>query len=89
MKTDIQDTSLEAYKDIKGHLGHREDQVYQAIEELKFATIKMISERTGLLPNQITGRLKDLREKHKLVGYAYTGKCPIAKKNCLFWKIVR
>lgn len=85
----VQETSLLAYKDIQKNIGERQLQVYNSIKHLKFATIRMISKDLNLPVNCITGRLNELRNKFKLVGYAYTDVCPLGHKKAMWWKIVR
>ena len=87
--TDMQKTSLEAFERIKDTLGLRQLQVYQALKEIQPATNSMIAKHLNWTINKVTGRINELRNKHKVVGYAYTGICKETKSKCMFWKIVK
>ena len=83
-----QETSREAYLEIKKELGRRQKQVYEKLKELGTATNTMLSKALGLPINSITPRVFELREK-KLVGVSHIGKCPITGRKAIFWKCVK
>jgi len=56
----IQKTSLFAYDTIKHDLNRRQQQVYDAIERLEYATAKDVSKFLQLPINSITGRINEL-----------------------------
>jgi len=83
----MQQTSLEAYEEIKKNLGERQRQIYEKLKELGFATNTMLSKALGLPINSITPRVFELRQL-KLVGVSHIDKCPITGRRAIFWKVV-
>ena len=83
-----QTTSIEAYNFIKSSLGKRQEVVYKALEELKEANNLMISKKLNLPINQITPRVKELRDK-KLVGVAFVAPDLYTLRNSIYWRCVR
>lgn len=65
MKTQMRDTSLEAYEQLKTdkQLQPREKQVIEAITELNGATDLQIAIYLGWQINQVTGRRNSLEKK--------------------------
>jgi len=84
----MQQTSLEAYKEISSELSSRCFQVYKAIREIEPCTLAMISKRMNLPINCITGRVFELRCKYKKVAYAGTNICPVTKHKAMFWRTI-
>lgn len=95
MKTEMQDTSEEAFKDVNNHKkAKRCIQVYGVIKKLGSCPNSVIREQLRLNINQVTGRTNDLRNYFKVVGFDKKDYCPIAlrkgvKRVVCFWKVVR
>lgn len=83
----IRETSLEAYEEIKGKLGERQQQVYEHLRWVGEATNNMISASLKLPINSITPRVFELRQK-KLVGVSKIDKCLMTGRNAIYWKII-
>lgn len=81
-------TSLEAYAQILPELGYRQLEVYNALRRLRYATNTMISKVLGIPINCVTGRIYELRNDKKLVGFAFKSKCEITGKNANYWKVL-
>ena len=88
MKTQTQDTSKEALRSLNKIDGRRL-QVYNCIKKLGECSNSMISKELRLLPNQVTGRVNELRNMFKVVGYAKKDLCPVTNRMVLFWKVVK
>jgi len=84
----VQNTSLLAFEEIRENLGERQEQVYFTIKKLGHATNSMIAKELNLPINSITPRTHELRNK-KLVGFAFTSKCPITNRLAMFWKVLK
>ncbi len=89
MVVKVTDTSLEAFKEVKEHLGERQAVVYHCLKEIQPATNLMISKKLSIPINSITPRMNELRNQLRLVGFAYKAKCPISGRSAFFWKCVR
>ena len=90
MKTEMQDTSLDSLKEVKNlKIEGRRLQVYNCIRKIQPCSNSMIARETGLKINQVTGRVNELRNYFKVVGFAKKDICPITKRLVLFWKTVR
>ena len=95
MKTEMQDTSEDAFKDVKNHkAAKRCIAVYGVIKRNVSCSNSMIMRELRLSANQVSGRTYDLRNYFKVVGYDKKGYCPIAlergvKRLVCFWKVVR
>jgi hypothetical protein len=85
--TEMQQTSLQAYDEIKPELGKRQREVYMWLREHGPATNTMISQGMNLPINCITPRVVELREKKK-VGVAYIQQDMITGRRAIFWQIV-
>ena len=83
----IQDSSLKAYFDIQRSLGARQKQVFVALSAVPNATNREISECTGLRINEVTPRIKELRERH-LVVEACHRPCRQSGRTVIAWKSV-
>lgn len=81
----IQETSLQAYEEIKEELGQRQKLVLNAIRELESANNRIISQYLRLPINSVTPRVKELREM-KLVGVDRVDVDPVTQKNTIYWK---
>ena len=90
MKTEMQDTSLNAFEEIKnGDISGRRLEVYNAIKKMGVCSNSMIGQYLGLSINKITGRVNELRNYFKVVGFSHKGLCPVTKRNVMFWKVVK
>ncbi len=91
MKAEIQETSQEAIKDItqNGHNLKTTIQCYEVIRKLGVCSNKQIQRITKLGINQVSGRVYDLREKYKVVGFVKKDLCPISNRLVCMWGVVR
>jgi hypothetical protein len=90
MKTQIQETSLDSLKEIKNlKIEGRRLQVYDSIKKLGACSNSMIAVDLGLSINKITGRVNELRNYFKVVGFSHKAICPVTKRLVMFWKIVK
>jgi len=90
MKTEIQDTSLDALGELKnGKAEGRRIQVYNCIKKLGSCSNSMIARELGLSINKITGRVNELRNYFKVVGFSHKAVCPVTDRLVMFWKVVR
>ncbi len=95
MKTEIQDTTQEAFKDVMNTIKEtRCLQVYEVIKKLGSCPNSIIREQLGLNINQVTGRTNDLRNYFKVVGFDKKDYCPVSfrkgvKRVVCFWKVVK
>lgn len=88
--TQIQDTSREGLKEVRNlKIEGRRLQVYEAIKKMGSCSNSMIAQELRLSINKITGRVNELRNYFKVVGYDKKDICPITKRMVLFWKVVR
>ena len=85
----ISETSLEAFKKIRAKLPESRKAVYETLKQLGCATNMMIADKLGWSINRVTGRINELRNREKLVGYSHTAKCPITSGNAMWWRCVR
>lgn len=85
---EIQQTSLEAWQEVKKELGKRQEMVYNALRELGEADNLTLSKYLNLPINSITPRVKELREM-KLVGVSKVDKSKITGRKVIYWKCVR
>ena len=65
--TQMQMTSIFAYQDAKKNLNRKQQNVYEAIEEIGPATNRQLAEHLGWPINSITPRVLELRQKSKVV----------------------
>ena len=90
MKSQTQDTSRESLKELKnGKIDGRRLQVYEAIKKMGSCSNSMIAQELRLSINKITGRVNELRNYFKVVGFDKKDLCPITKRTVLFWKVVK
>ncbi len=89
MKTEISDTSLEAFKDNHSDKLKTTIQCYDTIKKLGTCSNKQIQRITKLGINQVSGRVHDLRFKYKVVGFDKKDLCPISNRIVCKWKVVR
>lgn len=86
----IQDTSREALRELKNNkIEGRRLQVYEAIKKMGSCSNSMIAQELRLSINKITGRVNELRNHFKVVGYAKKDLCPVTNRLVLFWKVVK
>jgi len=89
----MQQTSLQAYEDIKPKLGERHKIIFKALKELcKIQGDATDSEIMNHLfkqdPNYVRPRRHELVNKYKIVCYSQTRKCKIMKTRCIAWRIL-
>lgn len=90
MKTEMQDTSKQALKELKNNkIKGRRLQVYECIKKMGKCSNSMIAQELKLSINKITGRVNELRNHFKVVGFAKKDMCPITNRMVLFWKVVK
>ena len=96
MKTNVRDTSLEAFGDVKNqNSAKRCIQVYEVIRRLGSCPNSVIARELNLFPHEVTGRTYDLRNMFKVVGFDKKDYCPIqlkhdgTKRLVNFWKVVQ
>ena len=90
METEMQDTSLNALDEVKNlKIEGRRLQVYEVIKRLGECSNSQIGSELHLSINKITGRVNELRNYFKVVGYAKKDICPITKRLVCFWKVVK
>lgn len=91
MKTEIKETSEEAFKDItrSGHKLKTTIQCYEAIKKLGVCSNKQIQRVTRLGINQVSGRVYDLRFIYKVVGFHKKDICPISNRIVCMWRVVK
>ena len=98
MKTEIQDTSEEAFKEIRNNSQEKACiLIYNTLKKAGSCPNSVIRKITGLPINIITGRINDLRnkDKYKVVGFDKKDYCPIqlakdgTKRLVCFWKVVK
>jgi hypothetical protein len=85
----VQQTSLDAFEGIWKNIGERQQQVYECLKRIGPANNKMIARELKLAINSVTPRINELRNKYKMVGYAFTSNCPITGKKSMFWKCIK
>lgn len=84
MIVEMQDTSLESFNKIKPHLNNRENEVFNKLLELEYATNAMIAHALGWSINRVTGRVHSLRKK-RVVFHSHKSNCPITKNSAHYW----
>ena len=90
MKNAIQETSRESLKEIQnGKIEGRRLEVYNCIKRLGSCSNSMIASELRLSINKITGRVNELRNHFKVVGFDKKDLCPVTKRNVMFWKVVK
>lgn len=90
MKNATQDTSKESLKELRnGKIEGRRLQVYEVIKRLGSCSNSMIAAELRLSINKITGRVNELRNHFKVVGFDKKDLCPITNRLVLFWKVVK
>ena len=86
MKTDMKNTSLNAYESIKPDLGKKQQDVLEVIENHPNLCNYEIAEKLGWPINRVTPRCKELREFGFVVD---NGKktCPSTNRESHMWVI--
>jgi hypothetical protein len=82
----IRPTSLEAYEEVKGHLGSMQELVLSALEKLKVASNWDIANYLKMPINSITPRCLELRSLG-IVEYAFTSIDQKTKRKVMMWKV--
>ena len=80
--TQMQMTSLSAYSDVKKNLNRKQQNVYEAIEEIGPATNRQLAEHLGWPINSITPRVLELRQKSKVISCFVA---PDGGRNANWW----
>ncbi len=81
----MQDTSLEAYKNLE-RLGDKQRKVYEVIRFFDYATNSMIAEHLNWSINRVTPRCKELREMG-FVEESFRSIDPITRNKAIYWKL--
>ena len=90
MKTQTQDTSQHALKELRNNkIEGRRLQVYECIKSLGEGSNSQIAKELRLSINRVTGRVNELRNHFKVVGFAKKDICPVTNRIVLFWKVVK
>lgn len=90
MKTEMKDTSLDSFSEVRNTIIEgRRLQVYNVISRMGECSNSQIANELRLSINKITGRVNELRNYFKVVGYSKKDICPITGRLVLFWKVVR
>lgn len=84
----VQQTSLDAYEEVKLDLGDRQLLVYNKLKDLECSNNMILSRILNLPINTITPRVLELREKGLVVADSVR-KCPITKRASVFWRVVK
>lgn len=89
----MQETSLEAYEEIKSKISERHREILNALKEIQEkgedATDYEIAIYLGKSdPNYVRPRRYELVNKLKLVGFSQKRRCKITGKKALAWKIL-
>ena len=84
MKTNVQDTSLKAYKEIEITLGFKQIQVLYAFNDNKYYTNSELADKLGWSVNTVTPRVFELRAKNRLEK-KYKRKCRITGRTAIAW----
>jgi len=82
----IQNTSLEAFREVLPELGFRQSHIYRILKAIQPATNTQIASASNLPINSVTPRVFELR-RMGLVVFDHTATCPITGRNAKFWRI--
>jgi hypothetical protein len=90
----MEQTSLQAFEEIKIKLGGRQQQVLQALKHFnnkgEDATDYELAVYLGQSdPNYVRPRRYELVNKFKLVGFSQKRVCSVSGKMALAWKVMR
>lgn len=90
MKTQTQETSQEALNELRNNnISGRRLQIYNTIKYLGECSNSQIARELRLSINKVTGRVNELRNNFKVVGYAKKDLCPVTSRMVMFWKVVQ
>ena len=84
MKTNVQATSLKAYKGIKQMLTNKQAIVLNVFSYNEYFTNSELADKLGWSINRITPRVFELRAKNKLEK-KYKRKCRITGRTAIAW----
>ena len=84
----IEETSLEAFEEVRQNLGERQKLVYNRLKSMRLATNTMIAKSLNIPINCVTPRIYELRQM-KLVGVSKVDKCILTGRNAIYWHCVR
>jgi predicted transcriptional regulator len=89
MKTNVQQTSLLAYFDVKKVLGKKQMTLYQSMIENVFPiTNGELSKKLNWPINTVTPRMKELRDMGIVRSYGFRP-CRTTGRVCNMWEVVR
>lgn len=80
----VQQTSIDAYKEVEPDLGRRQTQVLDCIRRYRNVTNSEIANMLRLSINQVTPRTHELRKAGR-VFFAEKRRCTVTGKNVLAW----
>ena len=83
----VQLTSLEAYDVLQPELGKRQKEVFETIKKHQAVSINDICRIQGVDGKNVTGRLKELREKGLVYNVGFKFDRLTGKRN-LLWGII-
>lgn len=86
MKTDVRQTSLEAFFQTQNTLNRREHQLFTALKEIQPACDRDLARKLDWEIGQVNGRRNALVEKERIVE-AYKAKNPVTKRTVIYWKV--
>ena len=81
-----QQTSINAYEEIKEKLGEKQLQVLDMLKNLESANNMILAKKLGWEINRVTPRVLELRQKGLIVGDCIR-MCPITKRLTWFWRL--
>lgn len=86
MKTNVNSNSIEVYHEVvKDKLEVTQDEiVLNILSKGNPATGRMLSEKTKIVPGQISRVIKSLREDNKIL-FAYKAPCKVSNKRADYW----
>ena len=83
----VTETSREAYEEIKPILGKRQMEIYEYLKHFGPANNTMIAASLKRPINSVTPRIWELVHGKGIVEQAFIGRCPVTKKNTIYWKV--
>lgn len=89
----MQETSIQSWKELQESLGKRQMEVYGALKELCqiFGDATDQEVKSHLMknePNYVRPRRYELVNDFKLIGFSQKRKCRFSKKTAMAWKVL-
>lgn len=83
------DTQIQAYDELKhdNKIGKMQNLVLNGLHTLDLANNAMVAKFLKIPINQVTGRMKELRDEYGFVDFSHKSKCPFSGKITEFWKL--